>query len=70
MKVIVKWPLSHDGQDYAPAADPQDVAGLNREQAKHLEALGAVEIPKAEAPAKGKAGKAEAPAKATDDGQE
>lgn len=44
MEVIVKEFLSHDSIDYQPSEEPQDVKGLTKKQAEHLEGLGVIEI--------------------------
>jgi hypothetical protein len=46
MDVIVKSLLAHNGTDYKPSEEAQDIKGLIKKEAEHLESMGTIEIPK------------------------
>jgi predicted flap endonuclease-1-like 5' DNA nuclease len=46
VEAIVKEALKHNGTDYQPSEEAQDIKGIGKKEAEHLESLGVIELPK------------------------
>lgn len=59
MNAIVKLNLKHDGNEYAPSADVQDIKGITKAEATSLVAAGVIELPEKAKSAKADGNQAE-----------
>ena len=50
MKAIIKLRIKHDGNEYEPSAEAQEVKDLTKSEAAGLAAAGVIELPAKEAP--------------------